>query len=89
MQLAIEFTEEEVARFKRRYEEGYDVTSDERYNCDPFQGNPPQRGVGAKNFFLTYRYFDGRRSSPPSLRAIASTVVKLHSFLYALFIHYN
>lgn len=28
-----DFTSEEVARFVRRYEEGYNITTDERYNC--------------------------------------------------------
>ena len=28
----VEFTEEEITRFKRRFEEGFDIESDERFN---------------------------------------------------------
>ena len=61
--------------------------------CDPVQEKPVQENrasQGANFSYLTYRYFDGRRSC---LRAIASTVIELHtrsvSFMHALFIHNN
>ena len=45
--------------------------------CDWLQENRAQRGGMKKKIFLTYRFFDGRRSISPSLRAVAPAVGQL------------
>lgn len=36
----IDYTEEEIKRFERRYENNYDLTNDERYNQWKLQFHP-------------------------------------------------